>query len=263
LESNAAVLGVRAALQVSMHLVAPSGIDELIDDVLMCGFVGFERTRANLPWALAHATVFENPSALPLGPSALDPSGFVNGGPLLPEFSSPNLPRLRMVGQEGANRRIEVLPESGDVERSDVILGWRWPRCFSARASFPGEDGEHVMHISTPVETSIIDVWIHRALEFKNFRGQLYSSLPSSPKYPSEGRDAGLLPVCALPQRLEARDAALPEFARSADMLRFGTSRLNFKSEDFIGYRWRLRYPPIPALMVLRHDLLPFQTTPA
>lgn len=261
-ESNAAIWGVKARLHVSMHLVAPSGIDELIDDVLMCGFVGLERTRTNLPWALANATVFDNPAALPFGPSALHPTGFVNGGPLLPEFSSPSLPRLRVVTQEGANRRIEMLPSSEGVPGpSDVILGWRWPRCFSARANFPGEDGEHAMLVSTPVEAAVIDVWIHRGLAFERLHGFLYSTLPSGPKYPGEGREAGLLLIQGELQSLESENAALPDFRPFAEMLRFGAMRLGFKPEDFVGYRWRLSYPPIPTMMILRHALLPMIAT--
>ena len=186
------------------------------------------------------------------------------GAPLMPEFCSQPIAQLRTTTIDESNKRYE-LPAS-DVGLSsaiDVVLGWSWPSDMPKYQRQAGDIGEHGIMISTPVELVVLDVWIHRSLDFAmNPRVRVYSQLPSGPRYPHEGRDTGVLP---LPDKVidlgfGARAATMAEYPRHTQLLQTGMDQLGWDADDFRGYRFRLNYPPIPCVAYMQHPLLPART---
>ena len=101
--------------------------------------------------------------------------------------------------------------------------------------------GEHIARLSTPSELLIHDLFVHEDLAYAfSPRIALYNQLPSAPEYPSSGRDQGLLPV---------------EIPQYKSMIEAVYDRLGWEAGRFHCFRFKMRYPPIPALAVLRYDL--------
>lgn len=259
-QSAAAVWGVRAQTQFSIHMMAPCELEGVVEELVICGFMGLQRMRPNLPWAISNAITFGTSETDADACTPIHSDGLVNGGPILPQFCSEPLPSIRTVKIEGINRRYELREGPvGQRAAVDVALGWRWPRQASMYGDSPDELGEHGVHLSTPVESSILELWVHRSFEFAmNPKSAIYSELPSGPRYPNEGPEAGRLPlqgeVADLgPGVSGATSTGVP---RSGEMVAFGAKCLGGKPEDFHGYRYRIKYPPIPTVAFLRHPLM-------
>jgi hypothetical protein len=118
--------------------------------------------------------------------------------------------------------------------------------------------GEHIARLNTPTEMLIHDMFVHRDLDYA-FSPEilLYSQLPGGPTFPASGRDQGLLPVSEEVFDLGTGTAAVmtPEMPEYSKMVQRVYERVGWKSSEFYGFRFTLRYPPIPSLAVLRYDL--------
>jgi hypothetical protein len=120
--------------------------------------------------------------------------------------------------------------------------------------------GEHGMRMSTPVEMAFKDLYMHRSLSFAmSTTASVYSDLPGGPRYPDSGAYASVLPVPTDVSDLGEGppDTTTPELPRYGELVSFCCKRLGFTLEDFHGFRYRLRYPPIPTFAVMRHPLMP------
>jgi hypothetical protein len=185
----------------------------------------------------------------------------IGGVPVLPQFCSQPLPGLRAVRAPGGNSRFEITDGPvGKTAATTVLVGWKWPTEASMYCEkSPDEMGEHGIHLSTPVELAIFDLFVHRSLTFAfNPTAKVYSKLPGGPQYPMEGRDIGLLPMPNEVVDLGAGppDTTTPELPNYREVATFAVERLGWSLNDFHGFRYRLRYPPIPALALLQHPLL-------
>jgi hypothetical protein len=85
----------------------------------------------------------------------------------------------------------------------------------------------------------------------------MYSLLPSAPEYPEAGRDQGLLPVAEKVTELGRglNGVLTTEIPAYKQMIQAVHDQLGWKAGAFHGFRFKMRYPPIPALAVLRYDL--------
>ena len=85
----------------------------------------------------------------------------------------------------------------------------------------------------------------------------LYSNLPGGPIYPSGGRERGQLPLNETITNLGASppDVVTPEVPRYRQMVGMVMERLGANLDDFEAYRLKLKYPPMPTVMVFRHEL--------
>jgi hypothetical protein len=123
------------------------------------------------------------------------------------------------------------------------------------------------VQMTTPAEVFVFDLYVHRDASLLGTEEgadapevNLYSLLPGAPPYPLAGRERGRLPLReplidlggARSPGGGAPDAILPEFARYNQAVEMIFTRLGWSASDFHGYRPKMRYPPIPALAVLR-----------
>ncbi len=260
-QCNSAVWGVRARVHFGVHVMAPSILPKKLEALTMCGFLGLERLRAGLPWAVANAIAWDSPNEGGISISPLAPGGLYKGSPMISEFCSQPVPQLRTNVVDQKNKRFE-LPEGeiGQGNAVDLVLGWSWPPVMTMHAAHEGEIGEHGIHLSTPVELVVQDLWIHRSLEFAmNPRIRVYSRLPSGPQYPHEGPDVGIIPVpdSVIDLGYGAATSSMSEFPRFSELLQYSMEQRGWNSSEFRGYRFRLKYPPIPTFAAFQHPLLP------
>ncbi len=265
-QANSAIWGVRASLQISMHLMIP-GTDGRLTLVTVTGFEGFRRLRADVPWAVSTISAWDSNTAqtsIEVGRLfPLDPQAAEGGAPLLGEFCSAPLPALRRIQLPDNKVRMEIAEGPvGNTAAARVLLGYRRPSEVSQHQTYQGETGEHGLYLYTPVEAVVLDLLIHRSLDFAmNPSAHLYSALPGGPRYPGEGPNVGKI---ITPERIvdlgSPPDLTTPEFPRYQDLAEFAANRAGHPLHDFQGYRYRLKYPPIPTLAVIRHGLAPIET---
>ncbi len=258
---NSSVWGVRARLQFGMNIMAPSDEPGMLNITTISGLLGFQRLRANVPWAVSSAHSWDyGPEGDENGTTPVDPNGVAGTGvPLVSAFCSSPRPSMRMVRVEGSTKRFEVVDGPvGQGAQTDIVLGWRCQRA-PAYEERDGDLGEHGIMASTPAQTVVFDLWAHRSLAFAmNPVARVYSALPSGPRYPIEGREAGRLqmPEEVVSLGAGSRAATMAEYPRFGELLEYAASRNGWNIAEFRGFRYRLKYPPIPILALVQHPLL-------
>jgi hypothetical protein len=258
---NSATWGVKAKLQLSSQYLAPSATDRMTDAGTVSGFVGFQRLRNDLPWSVANVGLRDDQgnqlSTERFAP--VDPGGMTAGGvPLLSDYCTQPLPAMTMARlRTGAVRLLLGDTPVGKGGAVTILAGWMMRGVLPRYRGSEDESGTHTTALSTPVEVLVHDLFIHRSLQFAmNPQVKIYSQLPSGPLFPADGPDAAAIRIaCAVENLGSPADVTIPEYPAYPSLVDLVTSRLGWKAADFVGFRLRLKYPPIPAMSVLRHDL--------
>lgn len=261
---NSATWGVQARVQVSCHFAAPSvSSPDLLDVAIVAGLVDFRRLRADTPWAVATisrvADDFSPQSAR--GFQAVEPEyQGADLAPLMPEFCGRPMPTVRLgPGQRPQLQRIELVEGPvGNTGATTCIAGW----CHRGQvARYRSEEdgyGAHQVVLSTPVELVFHDLYVHRSLAFAHSpKVAMYNQLPSGPMPGNPMDPAATMPLHEGITRLGAfpPDVVTPELAWYPRMMEHVSGRLGWKLDEFVGFRVRMAYPPIPTRLSLMYQL--------
>jgi hypothetical protein len=254
---NAYVFGVRAKTYLTTLVLHPSAREGYFDLARVHGLIGLARTRPNVRWPFAQAVVHSGeserfPRRTPILPSDATRR---SGVPLMEEFCSQPLPPVaRHKGQYGMLED-ELLPGPiGQTGESTVITGEVARELASIYKTEPGEDAHFGTGVRTPCEALVYDHLVHHQL-FPGVERRLrvYSELIC----PVSRDERDLLRVSENVQRLGRGTARL----RTAEVPRYGEliqrlmEQMGWNPKDFDVYRIRMRYPPLPAAVMLQHDL--------
>lgn len=261
---NSAIWGVRAAVQISLHFIAPAANPTrpgMLDLALVGGLVDFQRTRHNVPWAASTIRRIRGEDELPSGGShceAIDREGLTNGVPLMRRFCSANIPQLSPV--QLATGAVRLTMEPGEIGRSGmatVITGWQERNAVNMYRTPEDTSGEHFVLLNTPTELVVHDLYVHRSLDFAHFPElAVYSQLPGGPIYPRDRNESGRLSIDERWTSLgEPPDSITPEFSHHDALVSDVFEKMGWRRGDFIGLRYRLKYPPVPALATFRYAL--------
>jgi hypothetical protein len=259
---NCAIWGVQAKVQICSNFIAPGADEDMVDLAWLSGLVDFWRLRREARWAIAAARkTADDGSSLPIPDiRAIDPEyDHQDRVPLMSDFCSKPLPDTRIeIGRDGLTRYELAEGPVGSTANATCVVGL-YGRNFARRYRAPNDSlGEHFARLNTPVETLIHDLFVHRDLTYAMAPEiQLYSQLPGGPVFPAAGRDQGTLAVYDPIIQLGGGppDVVTPEFSKYPRMVRAVFERLGWRAEEFRGFRFRLRYPPIPTIAVWRYEL--------
>lgn len=260
---NSATWGVRAHTHLSSHILAPSAAsNDTLDVATACGLLGFRRLRPEAPWAVATIRGYQNDDGTSLPSANVTPidesAAALHGAPILAEFSSSPLPALRVMRDAHGSTRLEIVEGPiGKTAAATCLAAWIRRNSVPIFREESNKYGELFVMLNTPAEVLYHDVFIHRALPFQsNPAVFVYSQLPGGPVYPSGGREKGLLPIAE-----NLVDLGMPPFVTTRDVPRYRElfetvcRRAGWDPADIHGYRFRLKYPPIPAIAVFRFEL--------
>jgi hypothetical protein len=264
-QCNSSLLGVRASLHFGLNIVAPSRIHaDHLDIASISGLVELFRLRPSVSWPVATVKNWGGAAGdlidpargvVPISPGEQDPDS-----PLMREFCSPRDLRLRVAEQPRGTFR--YLMERGPVGYSasaTIVTGRLHIATASSRQSFAGEAGEHGVNLCTPVEEVVCDLLVHKDLAFAmDVSARTYSQFPGRPVYPDPDAENLTLPV---PNKVLDLGQTPPDPPSRAtpwypEMIARTATRMGHAADDFRAFRYRLQYPPIPSLVVLRHPLL-------
>ncbi len=259
---NSATWGVQARLQLCTNFIAPGSDAQMIDLAWISGLVDFWRLRRDASWAMAAARKTDDDGApLPVGEiHAIDPDfDSPDAVPLMADVCSSPIPEMRIErGRDGLTRYELAEGPVGSAETTTCVIGL-FGRNFVVRYRSPHDTlGEHFVRLYTPVETLIHDIFVHKDLT-NALAPQLlhYSQMPGGPIFPDANRDRGLLMVHEPIIKLGSGppDVVTPELAQYPRMIRSVYERLGWNAADFHGFRFRMKYPPIPTVAVWRYEL--------
>lgn len=259
---NSATWGVQAGVQLCSNFIAPGTNPDKVDLAWISGLVEFWRLRRDVVWAMAAARkTADDGSPLPLGEiHAIDPDhDKPDSVPLMSDFCSKPIPNMRIeLGRDGLTRYELTEGPVGSTATTTSVIGL-YGRNFVPRYSAPNDTlGEHFARLYTPVETLIHDLFVHKDLAYAMTpQTCLYSQMPGGPVFPTAHRDEGMLSIHDPIINLGSGppDLVTPEFPLYPRMIRAVFERLGWNAEDFRGFRFKLRYPPIPTLAVWRYEL--------
>jgi len=259
---NSANWGVSARLQLCANFIAPGANKDFVDLAWISGLVDFRRLRRDATWAISSTRkVNDRGELMPLGDiESIDPRfDPETAAPLMGDYCSDPLPDLRLeVGADGLMRYILVGGPIGDTAMTTCIMGILG-RGFVRRTRIPGDTlGEHSARLYTPTECLIHDLFVHRDLTNALSPSiHLYSQLPIDMSYPTARRDQGLLPLWEKVQSLGAMPPTVltPEFPKYRAMVQSVFDRAGWNAKDFYGFRFTMKYPPMPAVAVFRYPL--------
>ncbi len=259
---NCAIWGVQAKAQISTHFVVPNGDSDELDLVRLSGLCELRRLRANVPWTVSTIVRICEDGVLqaPKGEfEPLDPAFAGEGvAPLMADFCSQPLPKVRVVPGRGGMLRHEIVEGPvGNTAGVTCIDGWINHR-FSSRYDDENKAlSGHSASLTTPAELLILDVFIRRDLGISVSREPLLcSELPGGPDYTPADPGCALLPIHERVQELGSPPLLItPEIPQYNQMVHAVLGRLGQDAKDFLGYRLKMRYPPIPTLATICVEL--------
>lgn len=265
-QGNSAIWGVQARLQLALHVVAPSDIPGKVDLAIVGGLVDLRRLRSDVSWAVARAWRFSDTGETLKKPQQrpIDPDAPLNGPPVMKSFSTSPLPSMS-ARQEPDKPivRYELDPGPiGNMGACTCITGWYDTGVETIYRNETDIHGEHLVSLSTPVETLYLELYAHKDMAFAhNPELHVYSQLPGGPLFPRDGVHAGRLDLPVEVIRLgggvngSAPSTVNPEFPRHRELVESAVRSLGKSPSDFVGFRLRLPYPPIPTVALFRYAL--------
>jgi hypothetical protein len=243
--------GVQARVHFSTYILGPSATDsERLDLLGMNGLVDLRRLRPDARWTLfRRRRIRSDGTALaPFRSEPLDPDTPNDDLPLVRSFCSPHLPELQAI--DAGNERRYVLPAGpvGNASALSCVFG------AINRSALPGhrDDVDHVQRLGcalvTPVELLQLDLIVSERLPWaRNPEVVLYSQLDGSSSSLDE-QDDQRLPLLETVHELGRGTSTMasPDVPGYSDMLQLAFERTGWAGETFRGYRFVMRYPPIP-----------------
>jgi hypothetical protein len=255
------VRGIQARVRLASFFIAPNSQDgSLIDAASMGGLLDVRRLRpdAGVPFFMRFAfnddgTLRSGPTPEPIDPAGDEPDPLM----LIREFCSTPIPDFRAI-TSGTYTRYQ-LPSGpiGNPGRNTWIYG----ECTRRFASIYRDDvntvGEHAVPIQMPIEWLLCDLQVHKDLDFA-FRPRVvaFSQLSAGPE-PAEDPGIDQLPLAESIQSIGNAPpiVATPLVPRYPDMVQRVYERLGWRPRDFHGFRFVMKYPPMPSSIVFQHDL--------
>jgi hypothetical protein len=255
---NSAIWGVQARLQMAIHVVAPGKTDDALSLALSAGLVDFRRLRPDARWAIARRwRTSDDGGTVRSTHQPIDPRAPKDGPPILTDFSTNPLPPL--AAREEPDRpvtRYEI--DAGPIGNSGActcLTGWSNLESASRYRSASDQVGEHFVTLSTPVEVLYLELWVHKSLSFAmQPKLSVYSQLPGGAIYPRDGKQAGRIEIPAEVTQI-GDDLNTEDYPRHKELVQTTLRAVGGQIGDFVGFRVRMPYPPIPTVAVLGYEL--------
>lgn len=242
--------GVQAKVLLKAGFIAPNpDKPDLFDWAAVSGLVGFRRLRADVSWIIGTRRYAKTDGTVESHQvlRAIDPDhDEAEEVPLMGEFCSQPLPRLRAVLASDGNLNYEVVAGPvGNTAAINCVVGTFARQIGSLRPDDDGLFQEHLAAIDTPVEGLLFDIFLHRSISLDSPpRAALHSRL-----HGSLGKDErrGDLYIPEVVQGLGEGPpvVATSEFPEYSGVIRSVFGRLDWDPSEFRGYRLQMRYPPL------------------
>lgn len=257
-----ATWGVQMRQKMVCHMIGPSEKPDHVDFIILRGSFGLRRLRPGVPLSIFPATLSgADGEIVPTrAGQPLEPHNVTRGLALLPQFCSQPTPQI-CIGKNPAG-----IPEYqlgggviGDKEGLSIVTGERYFAAGTKYADAVNSYGISALLIRTPIESAIIDVWVHRDLFPEPFhpRPILFGELNTIPWADQIHEHAELLPLA---ERVESMGRGLPaavlmDIPHYRSMVELAFNSTGWDHRDFSLYRLRQEYPVISTTLLMQFDL--------
>ncbi|MBX3118565.1 MAG: hypothetical protein KF784_05840 [Fimbriimonadaceae bacterium] len=256
---NSFVFGARAKCVLASAIFYPSDRPNWFSVVRMHGLISLVRTRVGVRWPISTLVVQQSDGSddVPLREPLAKESEFANiTVPFMPKYCTKPLPPVER-RSDGHMICDELLPGLvGLTGANTVFTGEILHNIGPAHGRTDGEFAHFGTGVRTPCELLVSDHIVHKSL-FPNAKRELrvYGELISSTTRDERDR----LDVSEELQHLgsglsRVRTADVPSYA---DALCDAFAQIGMDPNEFDIYRVRMRYPPMPASVMVRHELPP------
>lgn len=225
------------------------------------GLLGFRQTRPGVRWVVNQSVVADDASntRTTLVRTPLDPEAAARhkGVPVLPEFCSVPMPSLeRRVTPDGMVHDEFAPGALGQAGERTLVTGELMRNIGPAHATPDDKIAHFGAAVRTPAELMHFDLFVHRDLFGPVTRElRVFSDLTS----PFAFEDADSLSVAerVVPLGMGVSLAQTPDIPGYRELASSLFRTLGAAPDDYELYRVRLRYPPMPTTVMLRHELPP------
>jgi hypothetical protein len=258
-EASSAIFGVQARARLGVHVIRPAaGGPDGVDIASVSGLLDFQRLRPGVAWPLARFRTDADESDGAPVEEPLDPDGVERGVPILRAFSSDSVPQVQLVQDEfGAG--CDLLPGPvGNTGTFSCVFGSVARNVRSTPGDPPDDDGELAVRVDTPVEWLVLDVLLHGSIAGTDPPSALLASgLRGLPTLPIGDRPVETLPLAETPTPLGRFPAVVdcPQVPTLPRLIEFTFDKLGWDPREFVGWRLKLHFPPIPTMAVMRIPL--------
>ena len=255
---NSGIWGVQAKLRLRTVFLAPNVEDpSMLDSAQVSGLLGVRRFRHGAAWPLFQRENFNDDGSprtveeTPLDPLAGDLETF-----LMPDYCSSPLPTIRSSPTRYGMRYEQVEGELGNCGVTTCVYG-NIRRKFAPRyRDSRNVQGELFASINAPVQHLLFDVIVHRDLADEGLIpvAQVLQADSSSPFF---DRQSSALPS---PERVRRLGSGKPRVVtplapRYGEIVEHVYRELEWDAQDFRGFRFEMKYPPLPCTVVLGYEL--------
>ena len=252
------IWGAQVKVNLVSWFVCPSageGADARhVDLVSIKAWLGFRRLRENLSWVMSRQmSRHDNGDWMPIPtPEALDADSSSHL-PLMREFCSDPLPEFS-VREEAGRTTVSLGPgpvgNAGQLACAFGKIHRRMPHFRTETDRF----SKFMCDLNVPSEVTLLDLFVHESMAGLLPPTVTMSSL-IEPREPDADR-------CRLPLHEPVIELGAPspapltlEVPRYGEMIDLVMARMGWTPEEFTGFRVRMNYPPLPAVLVMRYEL--------
>jgi hypothetical protein len=258
-QGNSGIWGVQVRTRMTAGFVVPGRTPGMVDAALVGGLLGFRCLRPGVSWPLFRfqsytgegvqmerdretITAGDGPAAMPA---------------LIRRFSSEKLPPIRTVRIGNIEEHVLQPTTVGDLGAFDCFFG-DLVRDDARYRTNVDTHAEFASSVTLPVETLVFDVFIHRDVELvEPPTVAVYGRPAGGPDDPATHTEPYRIPI---PERCvemvgQPPVVVTPLMPRYPELVAMVTTRLGHSLADFRGFRATLKYPPMPATVVLRWPL--------
>lgn len=258
--ANSVMFGVQAKVQYKLAAVAPGKVEGMVDMARVRGFVAMLRLRPDVAWTLSRSRIVDDRGLGVSRSPRIRPLAIGDGRDghlLLRAVSSTHLPNIASSALGDGTVEERILPGPVGIEGAfSLFSGDVVESVGSAVRNSESQFAASAARLHTPVEWLVFDYMVHESL-FHRARPEfgMYSEL-GSPPWPACG-EAKRLPLTTSVQELGkstelTHSVDIPKFREIASAVFAATS---WRPGEFLHYRVRLAYPPIPSTAVMRQEL--------
>ena len=259
-EYNGYIWGVQARMQIHTYLIQPSGDDEHLDVAVIRGFLDLRRIRPQTPWRISRFYSIDDAGRVrtEFSREPLDPACSDDDVPLLRAFCSQPLPSVRrVVGPQGIIDHVLAESDVGNAQSMTCLTGELIRRAEPCYADDANSGLGTLAPLRTPCELITMDVFVRADLLGVGQPALRLFSDMFNETLGAHYTDADRLPcACRVERVADGPDVPpLREMPKYAGMIQACFDHLAWDAAAFKCYRACLRYPPIPAALIIDFPL--------
>ena len=252
------IWGARTKVNLVTWFVCPSAGESAsahhVDLVSIKAWIGFRRLRENLSWVISRQMSRHDTGVyMPIpAAEALDPRSS-SSVPLVRDFCSSPLPEISVREEDGRTTVALAPGPVGNAGQVSCMFGKIHRRMPNERSE-TDQFSKFYCDLSVPSEVTIFDLFLHESMAGAMPPSVILSSL-IEPRDPVAERNALPLHEPLIELGVPSPAPLTLEVPRYSELIELVMTRMGWAPTEFVGFRVRMNYPPLPAALIMKYEL--------